>query len=123
MNFKDVIGIDVSKKTIDVCIHSQQVFNEFENNTSGFKKLIRWISLVLNPDFEEILFLHEYTGIYSIKLSSFLISKKYKCSVVSGLEIKRSIGIARGKDDVIDAKRIALYGGVSTFDVTNFISL
>lgn len=110
MNFKDVIGIDVSKKTIDVCIHSKQVFSEFENNTSGFKKLIRWINLVINPDFEEVLFLHEYTGIYSVKLSSFLISKKYKCSVVPGLEIKRSIGIARGKDDIIDAKRIALYG-------------
>lgn len=30
--------------------------------------------------------------------------------VGSGLEIRRSLGIARGKDDKADAKRIALYG-------------
>jgi transposase len=47
---------------------------------------------------------------YSDNLGIFLDSEHYHFCIVPGLEIKRSIGIARGKDDQIDAKRIALYG-------------
>ena len=42
--------------------------------------------------------------------SGFLTEQKTSFFIASGLEIKRSIGIARGKDDQIDAKRIAQYG-------------
>jgi len=57
----------------------------------------------------EILIAMEHTGLYSLPLSVFLMENNYRFVLISGLEIKRSLGIQRGKDDVIDAKRIAEY--------------
>jgi hypothetical protein len=42
MEIKETIGIDVSKATLDVCIHSTGDKGKFANNTNGFKKLIAW---------------------------------------------------------------------------------
>lgn len=110
MKTKEIIGIDVSKLLIDACIHTKQIVFQFENTNEGFKKMMQWISS--NTPFlsQEMMFVFENTGMYSHQLSLFLTKEKQSFFVASGLEIKRSIGIARGKDDQIDAKRIALYG-------------
>ncbi len=47
---------------------------------------------------------------YSHNLSVFLTEQNIGYALVPGLEIKRSLGISRGKDDKIDATKIALYG-------------
>ena len=110
MKTKEIIGIDVSKLLIDACIHTKQIVFQFENSNEGFKKMMQWVSIntpILN---QEMMFVFENTGMYSHQLSLFLTKEKQSFFVASGLEIKRSIGIARGKDDQIDAKRIALYG-------------
>ena len=110
MKTKETIGIDVSKSTVDVYIHSNQLFAEFKNSINGFNEMLFWIkknTLVLS---NEILFVFENTGMYSHVLSTFLSKKKLSFFIASGLDIKRSIGIARGKDDQVDAKRIAIYG-------------
>jgi transposase len=110
MKTKEIIGIDVSKLLIDACIHTKQIVFQFENSNEGFKKMMQWISS--NTPFlsQEMMIVFENTGMYSHQLSLFLTKEKQSFFVASGLEIKRSIGIARGKDDQIDAKRIALYG-------------
>ena len=59
---------------------------------------------------ENVLFVFEHTGLYSYRLTKRLNEKGYRIHVASGLDIKRSMGITRGKDDKADAKRIALYG-------------
>ena len=110
MEIKDTVGIDVSKLTLDVRIHSNQIFEIFENSNKGFQKMVKWA--YKNNSFlaEEILFVFEHTGLYSEGLSVFLSKQKISFALVPGLEIKRSLGIARGKDDKIDAAKIALYG-------------
>jgi len=110
MKIKETIGIDISKNNFDVCIHSNQLTKKIENNQVGFKKLVKWV--YKNNDFkrENILFIFEFTGIYSFQLSQFLTEKNIPFSLIPGLEIKRSLGIARGKDDKKDARKIALYG-------------
>lgn len=110
MKIKETIGIDLSKDFFDVCIHQNQLHNKFENNLTGFKKLIKWV--FKNSDFDKnnIFFIFEHTGIYSFKLSQFLTEQNIPFALIPGLEIKRSLGIARGKDDQKDAKKIALYG-------------
>ena len=110
MKTKEVIGIDVSKSTIDVCIHTIQLVSQFENSNAGFKKMRIWINKNIIFFKEEILFVFENTGMYSHQLSVFLTEKEIPFYIASGLDIKRSIGIVRGKDDEIDAKRIAIYG-------------
>ena len=43
MNFKEFIGIDVSKSHIDVFIYSKNKHAKFGNNEAGFKMMIAWI--------------------------------------------------------------------------------
>lgn len=109
MNFKNVIGIDVSKNTIDVCIHNSQSFNQFKNTKKGLILFFNWIKQNTN-DYMSIIFVFEHTGMYSHLLTAFLATNKCHYFVASGLDIKRSMGIVRGKNDQVDAKRIALYG-------------
>jgi transposase len=109
MKINETIGIDVSKSVIDVCIHTSGVLHQFKNSKSGFKKMLIWILKDTNYKKKELFFVFEHTGMYSDSLGAFLDSEHYYFCIVPGLEIKRSIGIARGKDDQIDAKRIARY--------------
>ena len=109
MKINETIGIDVSKLKIDVLIHSNQMFEIFENTNKGFKKMVNMTYKNSKFPKEEILFAFEHTGLYSHKLSVYLSEKNIPFVIIPGLEIKKSLGIVRGKDDSIDAKRIALY--------------
>jgi len=109
MKIKEFIGIDISKLKFDVRIHSNQKASVFENNTAGFKSLIIWIMKNVSCNKEDVLVAMEHTGIYSLPISIFLTEKHFNFVLLPGLEIKRSLGIQRGKDDKIDAKRIAEY--------------
>ena len=109
MKIKDTIGIDVSKLTLDAHMHSTKETATFENSKKGFARLIKWAYQKSKEPREHILFAFEHTGLYSEKLGEYLTKEKVPYSVKSGLEIKRSLGITRGKDDRIDAAKIALY--------------
>lgn len=110
MEIKEIIGIDVSKLTLDCCHHSSGSYKEFDNNIDGIASMVNWSLQVSGVSKKKLLFIFEHTGLYSDQLIQFLGSGDYLFNVVPGLEIKRSLGIARGKDDKADAKRIALYG-------------
>jgi len=110
MKIKETVGIDISKKTMDACIHSKQKSDTFENSKGEFKKLLSWAYKNSSFNKDNILFVFEHTGLYSHQLALFLSERNIPFCLVPGLEIKRSLGIARGKDDKVDAKRIALYG-------------
>ena len=109
MTFKEVIGIDVSKNTIDVCIYLSQKSSEFANTNKGIKGFLGWVKDKLK-DLSEVLFVYEHTGMYSHTLTLVLQEMGCYYYVAPALDIKRSMGIVRGKDDQVDAKRIALYG-------------
>lgn len=109
MNILETVGIDVSKLVVDVRIHSNQYFFQFENSTKGFRRMCKWAfeNSKFPPD--EILFVFEHTGLYSHTLAIYLSENEIPFAMVPGLEIKRSLGITRGKDDKIDAAKIAKY--------------
>lgn len=109
MNFIEVIGIDVSKKTIDACIHVSGRSKEFKNTRRGLHEFLNWSKRHVE-DINAVLFVFEHTGMYSYLITTFLDAKGCRYFVAPALEIKRSMGIVRGKDDKVDAKRIALYG-------------
>jgi len=109
MKFKEVIGIDVGKLSNEVIIHSNQKRNKFGNNAIGYKATLKWVLQHVRCAKEELLFAFEHTGLYSFPLSVFLTENKISFVIIPGLEIKRSVGIQRGKNDKVDAKRIALY--------------
>ena len=109
MDIKEVIGIDVGKLENEARIHTNQKTYAFENNPSGFKKLEKWMLSNMSCPKHQLMIAFEHTGLYSHPLSIFLTENQYSYVVIPGLELKRSMGITRGKDDKIDAKRIALY--------------
>ncbi len=109
MNFKEFIGIDVSKSHIDVFIRRPGVHAKFNNDQAGFQKMITWIKQHIDCAAEEVLFAFEHTGLYSLSLSLFLHERQHKFTLLPGLELKKSMGISRGKNDKQDAKRIAEY--------------
>jgi transposase len=108
MKIDEVLGIDVSKLTLDCHLHRSKVHMVFDNNLGGIAKMLEWA--LESEDKENLLIVFEHTGLYSHLLIKSLASSAYLFQVVPGLDIKRSLGIARGKDDRADAKRIALYG-------------
>jgi transposase len=106
--FKESLGIDVSKETIDVHLHVKGVSEKFDNKQGGFKKLLNWVKSHVG-DLKAVIFCFEHTGIYSMALATFLSEADQPYSMVPALQIKRSLGIVRGKNDLIDAQRIARY--------------
>lgn len=110
MGIKDVIGIDVSKLTLECCVHKKGTQKEFKNDPRGILQMVSWSLKNSGIQRTELLFVFEHTGLYSNQLVQLLDQENCLMYVASGLEIKRSLGITRGKDDKADAKRIALYG-------------
>lgn len=110
MEIKDVIGIDVSKLTLDCCVHRNGGQKEFKNNPEGIQRMMDWSFKKSIASKEQLLFVFEHTGLYSEQLLKQLDEADCYIHLVPGLEVKRSLGITRGKDDKADAKRIALYG-------------
>lgn len=109
MKFKEAIGIDVSKNVVDVHIHSLAKSRQFSNSRKGLLEFVQW-SVQNVEKTKETLYVFEHTGMYSHLISKILSENNLNYFIASGLDIKRSMGITRGKDDEIDAKRIALYG-------------
>jgi transposase len=107
--WKFTLGVDVSKNTLD--IHCSEVREHIciPNGSEGFKLFIKWCK-AHQIKIEESLVVMEYTGGYEYKFIQFCESKKVPYSRVPGLAIKRSLGITRGKNDKVDAARIAQYG-------------
>jgi transposase len=105
---KDFIGIDISKKKLDVWIHSTQTHKIFENNSQGFTQMLQWVCKQL-PDSSATVFCMEHTGKYDVSLCLFLQSETRVYYKVSALRVRRSMGIKRGKSDKVDARELARY--------------
>ena len=106
------IGVDISKKTIDVAIYKKEkagkavLCEKFHNSPNGFKDMKRWLRKC-GVTLAESLFCMEATGHYTYELCLFLEQQKVVYSVQSPLHLKRSFGLAHGKSDKVDAYRIA----------------
>lgn len=111
--FTVVAGIDVSKLKLDVSIlleagQKKPHYFLIENDRAGILKLFRSMEK-LNLSLGDVLFCFEHTGIYTMHLCSTLQEFGYSYSMVPAIEIKRSVGLVRGKSDKADSKTIALY--------------
>ncbi len=111
MKFSSFIGIDVSKKTIDAAIYvsaTQPILHrQFDNRPSGFKELLTWVTR--HSGKQGLLFCFEHTGIYALPLCCFFTQQKLFYSQQSALQVKKSMGIQRGKSDKADAQMLARY--------------
>ena len=102
-----IVGSDISKATIDLYIKPFENSMCIENNPGGFKQ---WLKTLKQLSKSEVLIVMEHTGRYSRKFEGFLTAQDIDYCKLPALEIKRSMGMQRGKSDKVDAKRIAEYG-------------
>lgn len=109
MKIKETIGIDISKLTFDVVVHTTKAYQSFENSKKGITEMISWAFENTVQPKENVLFVFEHTGLYSHEMAVVLTKKELAFCMVPGLEIKRSLGMARGKNDKKDASKIAQY--------------
>ena len=108
-NWEFTLGVDVSKNTLDISCAELNKHIRIENGTAGFKVFLKWCK-ELKMELSKCFLVMEFTGGYEYKLLQFCESKAIPYTRVSGLEIKRSLGITRGKNDKVDSARIAQYG-------------
>jgi len=110
LDFLYFVGIDVSKQTFDVAIVNDKTTKSFlfDNTHKGVKAFLR---LLKNQrmDLNDTLICMEHTGIYGSLLTTKLLEAEANFCVEMSLRIIRSLGIQRGKNDKIDAIRIAQY--------------
>ncbi|WP_312068498.1 IS110 family transposase [Empedobacter sp.] len=103
---KIVIGIDVSKLTLDICIQENGV-NRFDN-IPNTEKAIKVFFKQFDKK-QEILIGMENTGRFNAILYSVLVHFSFTVYVINPLHLKRSMGLVRGKNDKIDSERIAQF--------------
>ena len=109
MKVQQIIGADLSKRTIDLYCHLQNKHVRIDNNSAGFKSMLEWFKHNgINP--LQTVVVMEHTGLYSYVFEDFLSRHQLIYTKVNALEIKRSMGLIRGKNDKVDAARIACYG-------------
>ncbi|WP_084153130.1 IS110 family transposase [Pedobacter jeongneungensis] len=109
---KYFIGIDVSKATFNYCVKSgsgKVVNGKAANNSESIREFFSGLKQI--PGFKTgfAVFGMETTGIYGNILIGTLSKLKAKIVVEPALRIKNSLGLIKGKNDKLDAARIARY--------------
>src|SRR4051812_40216509 len=113
MCYQYYCGIDISKDTLDYCLYTNDktIFCQgvITNTAEALNKFKKQLTKELRLKLTEILFCAEHTGSYGINLLNWVKAEQLNLWLESPLNLKRSIGLKRGKNDSIDARRIAYY--------------
>jgi len=109
MEKREYIGIDISKSTFEAYLYKAGETKGFKNNQQGFDELTKWIEIITKTQLDNVALCFEHTGLYSLPLSIYLHEKHACYFVVSGLLVKRSLGLKRGKSDKIDAQQLSRF--------------
>lgn len=111
--FTHFLGIDISKEYFDAVIILEgkkelNNHNQFANNAKGIRELRKWLK-EFNATSVNTLVCLEHTGMYGKLVIKHLISYEFSLWVEMSLKIIRSSGLQRGKNDKVDAFRIAYH--------------
>lgn len=108
-NWNVILGVDVSKLTLDISCAERSLHIKIDNCSKGFAEFNKWCK-TNGIDLKETLVVMEYTGGYEYRFIQYCESKSIAFCRVPGMEIKQSMGMVRGKNDKADAFRIGRYG-------------
>jgi transposase len=110
------VGIDVSKQTLDVAFimdqngdKTQPCWKVFDNNEKDLAAMKTWLQSNHVPFNDDTLFVIENTGLYHRLLVNFCNKHQLQLCIENGAQVKWSLGIARGKSDKVDSRRLATY--------------
>lgn len=102
---KIIIGIDISSKTLDICV-KRDVTIEYYEIKNEVKKIKSFFNKYTN---NQVVVAMENTGRYNWNLYEVLDNPFFEVYVLNPLHLKKSMGLVRGKNDKIDALRICNY--------------
>ena len=106
------IGIDISKEKVNICLRGgkKSVWEgESPNTVASVKKAIRKCLKENGIASDDVIVCAEYTGRYIYPLMCACDELGVFLWMEDPTRIRNSFGIARGKDDKVDARRIAEY--------------
>lgn len=109
---KIIIGVDVSKEKLSNCLLNQgQVLEEVDisNTLKSIDTFINKIEKEYQIDKSELLICAEYTGQYAYLLCCYCEERGIDLCLENPSQIKYRSGMQRGKNDKIDARKIAEY--------------
>jgi transposase len=110
MNYLYFIGIDISKDTLDIAVSKdgKLLFHvRISNDPEGIRGLLKRLKSLGDFSMQQAVFCMEHTGIYNQHVLNFLHEQKANICLESAVHIKYCSGLQRGKNDRIDAIRIA----------------
>lgn len=110
------IGIDVSKLHFDAALmvitnHQKGpiLTQRFGNDAKGLQSFGKWIKSHGAKPGPDTLIVMENTGIYHRQLWAFCSKEGLPVHIGNAAQIKWSLGITRGKDDITDSIRLCRY--------------
>lgn len=116
MHYLYYVGLDVSKETFDASLVAFEDANEmahrkFANSRKGICSCLHWVEKRHGIRLDDVIFCAEDMGSYISEMAVCASDRtlNFNFSLISPLVIKYSMGIARGKTDRVDARRIAEY--------------
>lgn len=112
MEFDFFIGIDVSKNELDFAVQQGGRFlfhKEIANEPLAITAFVKALGKLPGFSLSRAVFCMEHTGIYNNPSLSVLYKKKAHLCLEAATQIKHSLGNIRGKNDKIDAQRLAGY--------------
>lgn len=104
-----ILGVDVSKLTLDISCAERRLHIEIDNESKGFYLFKKWCR-ANSIDLGRTLVVMEFTGGYEYRFLQFCESSSVAYTRILGLEIKHYMGMVRSENDQIDSFRIGQYG-------------
>jgi transposase len=106
------VGIDISKVTLDVAVMKGDLLvltKKITNSVAGIKEFLGLLRSDFRSTRGNTIFCAEHMGIYGKFLMEVFWQAKARICFETPLQIWLSLGIQRGKSDVLDSIRIADY--------------
>lgn len=112
MESKFFLGCDLSQDTFTFCLRDRSgilLEGRVENSSKAIRKWIGELRKIKQIDICQTAFCMEHTGVYGSLLLRALAENSLLVFLENAVNIKLSLGLQRGKNDKIDAQRIAEY--------------
>ena len=90
-----ILGVDVSKLTLDICCAERGLYLKTDNQAKGFAVFKKWCK-TNQIDLKDTLVVMEHTGGYEYRFIQFCEALSIAYCRIPGLEIKQSMGVKKG---------------------------
>ena len=120
MQIKHFVGIDVSRDTLDLSVVVDGISLQhycITNRSIEIGSTINKIMKSLGATVDDTIFCMEHTGIYNLPMIKWLQNHQGKIWMESGVHIRKTLGLVRGKNDKVDSIRIAMYAYINRHQI------